>query len=169
MSFGLYLIYTDGTIVEYEFKKNTSLKKIHEDKVAYDPCGYATLVDDFGGLQIVGGSGKMMMNIHPLTKERTQMNSKVPLRSFDYSALRILVGPFLWILGGGIRGCGNLFLIQNYTCPSFKFSKIQMMLLKIFTTSLMQIIPNCLNMSIKRDGYQDPLFQKMWLLRIPQL
>ena len=169
MSFGLYLVYTDGTIVEYEFKKNASLEKVQEDKVAYDPCGYAALVDEFGGLQIVGGSGKMMLNLHPLTKERIQMNSKVPLRNFDYGALRIVVGSFLWILGGGIRGCGNLFLIQNYACTSFKFSQIQMMLLKIFTTNLMQIIPNCLNMSIKRDGYQDPLFQKMWLLRIPQL
>ena len=103
-------MYTDGTIVEYEWTNDTSLQKVHEDRVAYDSCGYAAIVDVMGGLQIVGGNGSMMLNIHPVTKERKKIKSN-PLNRFGYKALRVAVGPYLWILGGGHQGCGN----QCYT------------------------------------------------------
>lgn len=84
--------------------KNSSLQKIHEDRVAYDSCGYAAVVDDIGGLQIASGFRNAVMKIHPFTKQR--MKSQVPLNEFDFRALRVVVGPYLWILGGS-HGCDN--------------------------------------------------------------
>lgn len=103
---GLYLVYTDGTIVEYEVMKNSSFQKVHETKVAYDVCGYAIIIDVLGGLQIAGGNTSMMLNIHPFTKKRKEIKSK-PLNPFGNKALRVAVGPYLWILGGGYQGCGK--------------------------------------------------------------
>ena len=83
---------------------DTSFQKVHEDRVAYDSCGYAAVVDNFGGLQIAGGLGKALVKIHPLTKQRVKY--QVPLNEFDSRALRVVVGPYLWILGGS-HGCDN--------------------------------------------------------------
>ena len=109
---GLYLVYTDGTIVEYQVLKNSSLQKVHKDRVAYDPCGYAAFVDVLGNLQIVGGNGSMMLNINPVTKKRKKVKSN-PLNRFGFKALRVAVGPYLWILGGGHQGCGNLIILHS--------------------------------------------------------
>ena len=121
LTIGLYLVYTDGTIIEYEWMNDTSLQKVHKDRVAYDSCGYAAVVDNFGGLQIAGGYGKASVMIHPFTKQRVK--SKVPLRNFDYSALRIIVGPFLWILGGS-HGCHTSNPVSNINIHNINNSQM---------------------------------------------
>ena len=103
---GFYLVYTDGTILEYElFKKG--IQKTYQTKVAYDSCGYFAFVDELGGLQIVGGLGDFMVNIHPTSKRRTILKEQVlPDKvNFDFKSIRVVVGTYLWILGGGIGDC----------------------------------------------------------------
>ena len=95
LSLGLYLIYTDGTIIEYLVTKNSSLSKVNEFKVPYDNCGYAALVDKLGNLLITGGKGTPMMKMHPKTKGLKKLTSKIPLNFFDLKALRVFVGPYL--------------------------------------------------------------------------
>ena len=96
--------------------KNSSLSKMNEYKVPYDNCGYAALVDELGNLLITGaGKGTPMMKIHRKTNQLKKLTAKIPLNFFDLKALRVLVGPFLWILGGGYLGCSNtdIFNFEN--------------------------------------------------------
>ena len=95
--------------------KNSSLSKVNEYKVPYDNCGYAALVDELGNLLITGGEGTPMMKIHQKTKGLKKLKAKIPLNFFDLKALRVVVGPYYWILGGGYLGCSNtdIFNFEN--------------------------------------------------------
>ena len=112
LSLGLYLVYTDGTIVEYQVMKNSSLSKANEIKVGYDSCGYAAFVDELGSLLITGGQGTQMVKIHAKTKALEKLKAK-PLNFFDLNALRVVVGPYFWILGGSYGGCFNSGVFNN--------------------------------------------------------
>ena len=100
------MVYTDGTILEYELTKE-SIQKTYQTKVAYDRCGYFAFVDGLGGLQIGGGLGDFMVNIHPTSKRRTILKEQVlpDKMNFDFKSIRVVVGTYLWILGGGTGDC----------------------------------------------------------------
>ena len=102
------MVYTDGTIIEYELSKK-GMQKTYQTKVAYDRCGYLAFVDEMGGLQIGGGLGKFMVNIHPTSKRRTILKDQIlPDKiNFDFKSIRVVIGNYLWILGGGIGDCAK--------------------------------------------------------------
>ena len=84
----MYLVYTDGTIIEYKVGKNSSLQKTYQTKVASDHCGYFAFVDKFGGLNIGSGNGSFYQIIDPMTKRRQNYNSMIVPRGFqDYSGV----------------------------------------------------------------------------------
>ena len=99
------MVYSDGTIIEYKVEKNSSLQKVYQTKVANDQCGYFAFVDQFGGLNIGSGSGSFYQIFDPVTKRRQNYNSMIMPSYFDFKSLKVIVGPYLWILGGSPQGC----------------------------------------------------------------
>ena len=143
---GFYLLYTDGTILEYElFKKG--IQKTYQTKVAYDRCGYFAFVDEFGGLQIGGVLGKFMVNIHPISKRRTILNGQVLPDNidFDFKSIRVVIGNFLWILGGGIGDCetgkewynSKFILVSTYFLYLIKDTRVVGITMMSITISLL--------------------------------
>ena len=86
--------------------KNSSLQKIHQTKVASDHYGYFAFVDKLGGLNIGSGSGSFYQIFDPITKGRQSYNSMIVPSQFDVKSVKVVVGPYLWILGGS-HGCDN--------------------------------------------------------------
>ena len=74
-------------------------------------------VDELGGLQIGGGLGNFMVRIHPTSKRRTILNGQVlPDKvNFDFKSIKVIIGNFLWILGGGIGDCVKGIAIVLHT------------------------------------------------------
>ena len=108
---GLYLVYKDGIIVEYDVTKNSSLLKVYQTEVPYSKCGYLAFVDKLGGLQIGDGSGQFMININPNTNKKTSLNGQVvpkESKGFDFKTIRFVIGNYLWILGGGHGKCEGI-------------------------------------------------------------
>ena len=108
---GLYLVYKDGIIVEYDVTKNSSLLKVYQTEVPYSKCGYLAFVDKLGGLQIGDGSGQFMIYINPNTKKKTSLNSQVvpkEYKGFDFKIIKIVIGNYVWILGGGHGKCEGI-------------------------------------------------------------
>ena len=103
----MYLVYTDGTIIEYKVGKNSSLQKIHQTKVASDHYGYFAFVDKLGGLNIGSGSGSFYQIFDPITKGRQSYNSMIVPSQFDVKSVKVVVGPYMWILGGSEQTCST--------------------------------------------------------------
>ena len=87
---------------------------MYKTQVAFDKCGYLAFVDDQGGLQIGGGSGTFMINIHPTTRKKTSLNAQVVPKTidgsgFDQKTISVVVGPYIWIIGGGHGYCEGIF------------------------------------------------------------
>ena len=167
----MYLVYTDGTIIEYKVGKNSSLQKIYQTKVASDHCGYFAFVDKFGGLNIGSGNGSFYQIIDSITKRRQNYNSMIVPTNFDVKSVKVVVGPYLWILGGSEQGCstyeynlltsvGKKILIEFLIQIMEKFQ----ISLKTITTKL----PTFLNMLRKNIGWWVLLCLKMLLFCIHQ-
>ena len=110
MAHGFYIVYSDGTIVEYQLTQMLNLRKVYQTKVAYDKCGYVAFVDQFGNLQIGGGSGNFMLRMNSYTKRKTFLDSeavpnKLDHETFDPKTIKVTVGSYIWILGGGHGEC----------------------------------------------------------------
>ena len=110
------MVYTDGTVIEYEVEKNSSLQKVYQTKVAFDKCGHFAFVDQFGGLNIGSGSGSFYKIFDPVTKGRQNYKSMIVPSHFDSKSLKVLVGSYFWILGGSIQDCGILITLDIHTC-----------------------------------------------------
>ena len=90
---------------------------MYQTQVAFDKCGYLAFVDDQGGLQIGGGSGTFMINIHPITRTKTSLNAQaVPktsdVKGFDFKTINVVVGPYIWIFGGGHGHCEGMYSLE---------------------------------------------------------
>ena len=125
LTHGFYLVYSDGTIVEYQLTQILKLKKVYQTKVAYDKCGYVAFVDQIGNLQIGGGSGSFMLRINSYTKRKTYLDSevvpnKLVHETFDPKTIKVAVGTYIWILGGGHGECPKGKQYSNFiTCRTF--------------------------------------------------
>ena len=96
---------------------NLGLQKVYQTKVTFDKCGYLAFVDDQGGLQIGGGSGTFMINIHPITRKKTSFNAqvvpkKLDVKGFDFKTISVVVGPYIWIFGGGHGHCEGMYSLE---------------------------------------------------------
>ena len=101
---GVYLLYSDGTVIEYSLKQDFSLQKEHQTRITYDNCGYVAFVDQVGCLQI--GLASEKINSYGNLKTLTLPND------FEYdkpdpNTISIVVGKYIWILGGGHGQCAK--------------------------------------------------------------
>ena len=101
---GVYLLYSDGTVIEYVLKQDFSLQKEHHTKVTYDKCGYIAFVNEVGCLQIVGGSGKI--NSYGNLKTHSLPN-ELEYDKLDPNTISVVVGKYIWIIGGGHGQCAK--------------------------------------------------------------
>ena len=84
---------------------------MYQTKVPYSKCGYLAFVDKLGGLQIGDGSGQFMININPNTNKKTSLNGQVvpnESKGFDFKTIKVVIGNYLWILGGGHGKCEGI-------------------------------------------------------------
>ena len=167
----MYLVYTDGTIIEYKVGKNSSLQKTYQTKVASDHCGYFAFVDKFGGLNIGSGNGSFYQIIDPMTKRRQNYNSMIVPSYFDVKSVKVVVGPYLWILGGSEQGCSTyeynlLTSVENKILIDISIQNMEQIQvsLRTITTKLHTF----LNMPRKNIGWWVLLCPKMLLFCIHQ-